>query len=65
MHCSKNSVSKMTYTVLGGALNSAHSLFQEHRMATVTEVLLQLDRVCGSASYLAREILTAVTSNAN
>ena len=44
-----------------------HALFQEHTIATVTEVLLQPDRVCGTACHLTCDIptLATATSNAN
>jgi len=38
-----------------------HALFQEHTTAMVTEVLLQLDRICGTACHLTCNIQTLAT----
>jgi len=35
-----------------------HALLQEHTTATVTEVLLQPDRVCGTACHVTCDFLT-------
>jgi len=44
---------------------SEHALFQEHITATVIGVLLQLDRVCGTACHLTCVILTLATTTSN
>jgi len=42
-----------------------HALFQEHTIATVTEVLLQPDSICGTACHLTSDILTLATTISN
>ena len=38
-----------------------HALFQEHTTATVTGVLLQTDRVCGTACHLTMTLLVSLS----
>jgi len=42
-----------------------HALFQEHTVAMVTGVFLQLDHICGTACHLTCDILTSATTTSN